>query len=204
MRTTCIFRIIFLCISTFGLIARFFYCDLSTLAYFTMQTNLFIWGWWMISLLFGKKLPDLLIFHPGFKGAMLLYILTAGILYQVLLAGTVEETSLMRSILFQINHGIIPIAFLVDWIFFTSRERIILKHLFLWLLYPAIYLLISTLYGAGNGVYLYDFLDIGKLGVLNFLFSIGGILVFFLLLSGLILFFNNLVYRRGHSSTTGN
>lgn len=204
MRISVIFRIVFFCISTFGLVARFLYNDLSVLAYFTIQANLFIWGWWMISLVFGKQLPDLLIFHSGFKGAMLLYIITAGLLYQVLLAGSIDETSAMQSLLLQINHGITPIAFLIDWIFFTPRERIIPKYLFLWLLYPAIYLLISILYGAGNGIYLYSFLDINRIGVLNFLFSMAGMMIYFILLSGLILFTHNALCRRNHSGMMHN
>jgi len=199
MKLSFIYRIVFLCILTFGLVMRFIYNDLSVLAYFTIQSNLFIWAWWLLKVTYGRNNQELLIFHPGFKGALLLYILTTGILYQVLLAGTIEETSVIKSILLQINHGITPIAFLIDWIFFTPRKVIVPKYLFLWLIYPAFYLLISILYGVGNGVYLYYFLDINKLGINSFLVSLGGLMVFFLLLSSIILFIHNAWCRKQHA-----
>lgn len=196
MKTAFIYRIIFLCISTFGLVMRFFYNDFSVLAYFTIQSNLVIWLWWLLKITYGKSNQETLISHPAFKGALLLYILTTGIVYQVLLAGTIESTSVIKSILLQINHGITPLAFLIDWIVFTSRKPLVPKQLLLWFLYPALYLLISMLYGVGKGVYLYYFLDINKLGINNFLISLGGLVVFFFLLSYIILFFHNLQGRR--------
>jgi hypothetical protein len=86
-------------------------------------------------------------------------------------------------------HSIIPVLYLIFWIFFVRKQSLQWKDIFPWLIYPLVYLVYVLIRGAYFGVYPYPFVDVVQLGyarvMLNSLGVTAMILLFSLLFVGL-------------------
>ena len=122
------------------------------------------WLWWLITIAAGKGRPGEWIADPRIKGAVTLYIMMTGVIYQLLLAREISSASLLQTVILNINHGVTPAAFLLDWLLFTDDRPIPLRATAAWLAYPLLYLAVSLLYGLRSGYYIYFFFDYRELG----------------------------------------
>ncbi len=185
-RSAC--RILFFSLSTAALVLRGVLSgDLTfLLTTFTIQSNLLVWLWWLITLTAGKSRFGEWIASPPIKGALTLYILMTGSIYQLLLADGIMASSPLQAVILNINHGVTPAAFLLDWLLFSSNRPLPLQAIAAWLAYPLLYLAISILYGIRTGYYIYYFFDYRQLGESRF-FQLLLILTSFTIATALLL-----------------
>ncbi|WP_369234284.1 Pr6Pr family membrane protein [Streptomyces sp. R21] len=146
------------------------------LSYFTIQSNI------LVALVFTlaaarawtarRPLPPLV------TGGTLLFIVTTGLVYHLILASESSPFSMTGegatltgwpALANQILHTVTPIAALLDWLLLTSPPPLALRHATAWLLYPLAYLAFSLARGellpSGTAArYLYPFLDVDQHG----------------------------------------
>lgn len=109
-------------------------------------------------------------------GAALLYILAAGLVHHLLLAGTASSSAMTggaatgwQSAADHLLHTAVPITALLDWLLLTTPGHLRLRQAAAWLLYPLAYLAFSLVRSeiAATGDTarpLYPFLDIARHG----------------------------------------
>jgi hypothetical protein len=81
-----------------------------------------------------------------------------------------------------ILHYVMPILFVIDWLFFVPKESLKPKDTPVWLAFPIVYLIWTFIRGAYSGFYPYPFLNSGELGIARVLMNEAGLLVIFLIL----------------------
>ena len=93
------------------------------------------------------------------RGAAVLYMVTTGIVYALLLSGL--EVSLQTTIPWvnTVLHYLMPVVLLVDWLIDPPRRRISFKQASIWLVFPVLYLGYSLIRGAVTEWYPYPFLN---------------------------------------------
>ena len=79
-----------------------------------------------------------------------------------------------------ILHYVMPILFVIDWLFFVPKETLKPKDTFGWLTYPIAYLVWIFIHGAYAGFYPYPFLNNSELGIACVLLNEAGLLIVFL------------------------
>ncbi|MER6356971.1 Pr6Pr family membrane protein [Streptomyces sp. NPDC001634] len=164
--------------------------------YFTVQSNL------LLTVFFAALVVRTLrgagpegAFLVAAKGAVTLYILITGTVFNLLLANPAspfyqqqkESHYTWHSVLL---HVVTPLMALLDWLFFGPKGALRRRHAVLWLAYPLAYLVFALTRGAvvTRGTrYPYPFLDVAGSGYgqvsVNCLFLAGG---FYLLGLGLV------------------
>ncbi|MFE9607866.1 Pr6Pr family membrane protein [Streptomyces sp. NPDC006012] len=149
-----------------------------TLSYFGVQSNALLAVVMTISAhrAWAARRP----LPPALTGAALLYILTTGLVYHLLLGHTTPPFSMTDTTTpptawhgqwtaLQLLHTVTPAAALLDWLLLTAPCRLRLRQTATWLLYPlsylAFYLGRAELLSPGTaGRYLYSFLDVDQHG----------------------------------------
>lgn len=102
-----------------------------------------------------RKRADLAV--SVLRGAATVYIATTGIVYNTLLTGANVSASVSWSN--DIVHKIIPVYAVLDWLLFSDRARLLLRHVWWFLLYPAVWTTVVLVRGATDGWVPYPFLD---------------------------------------------
>jgi hypothetical protein len=154
------------------------------LSYFTILTNILI----AVALTAPALAPDSRLGRwtaaEDVRGALIMYIAVVGLIYHSLLASTWDPEGLMMWAT-QVLHTVMPIAFLLDWLFFVPRGRLRWIDPIRWLSYPLLFGVWTIVHGLQTGWYPYWFIDIDSLGWVVTLTNFGLLLAFFLVL-GLI------------------
>ncbi|WP_411821477.1 Pr6Pr family membrane protein [Leptospira sp. 'Mane'] len=137
-------------------IGRFF-------SYMTIWTNILITSYFVVSLTRPKsKLNDILQ-RPVISSGFLVYILLVAITYHLLLAKVWNPTGLQYFVNISL-HYIIPIIYLIYWIFYLKKGTAKLRHPLVWLLYPTLYAIYSFFRGEMIHEYPYPFINVTQLG----------------------------------------
>ena len=126
-------------------------------SYFTIESNLFA----AAVLLAGAGRPTGRRLPPPtdpVRGAAVLYLMTAGVVYGVLLAEAAESD---RALAWAdaVVHRVMPLALVGDWLIDPPRTRLTRRHALAWLAYPLAYVTYSLARGAAVGWYPYPFLN---------------------------------------------
>jgi hypothetical protein len=79
-------------------------------------------------------------------------------------------------------HYVMPILFVIDWLFLVPKETLKAKDAALGLSFPSVYLIWTYIHGAYSGFYPYPFLNVNELGHARVLMNEAGLLVMFLVL----------------------
>ncbi len=79
-------------------------------------------------------------------------------------------------------HYVMPVLFVIDWLFLVPKQTLRLKDTIFWLAFPVIYLAWTFIHGAFSGFYPYPFLNGAELGNARVLLNEAGLLVIFLVL----------------------
>jgi hypothetical protein len=153
--------------------------------YFTIQSNLFIATAFVILAFYGFSgrltPPWLTVVH----GATVTYMATTGVVYNLLLAsGPLGDFNVPWSN--DILHRWIPLFAVLQWILFGDRSRIPWKRLWLFLIYPVVWLFVILAIRQRSFVP-YPFLDIQKLGGLEVFFYCIGITAFIVAMSAIVI-----------------
>ena len=127
---------------------------LNFLSYFTIESNLI----GAAVLLIGAIRRD--IHTPTFdlvRGGAVVYLVTTGIVFSVLLSGTDVDTAIpwVNSVL----HELMPIVIVIDWLLDPPSRTLTYRQAALWLLYPLAWLAYTLVKGPIADWYPYPFLD---------------------------------------------
>jgi hypothetical protein len=129
------------------------------------------------------------------QSAIAVYLFIVFVGYNLLLRHIWTPTGLQFWV-DELLHDIIPILFLIYWVFFVLKGRLNALHPISWLLYPVLYLLFALMRGAIDGFYPYPFIDVEQSGYRTVLRNSGGLLLAFITGSYLFVAIDKLLYRR--------
>jgi hypothetical protein len=127
------------------------------LGYFTITTNL------LLAVVFTWLAMRRVFTRNWIVAGTALSILMVGVVYVLLLHGTVELSG-NAVIADRLLHFVTPLLGPLFWIFCTPKGTLNWRHPFLWAMYPLGYFAYGMLRGAATGRYAYPFLDVDALG----------------------------------------
>lgn len=81
-----------------------------------------------------------------------------------------------------ILHYVMPVLFVIDWLFLVPKQTLKVSDTLRWLAYPIVYLVWTFIHGAYSGFYPYPFLNNSELGIARVLLNEAGLLAIFLVL----------------------
>ena len=93
------------------------------------------------------------------RGAAVLYMVTTGIVYGLLLSGYTAELNTATPWVNNVVHRIFPVVLLADWLIRPPSVRLTLRDALPWLAFPIVYLVYSLIRGPIVDWYPYPFLD---------------------------------------------
>ncbi len=104
-------------------------------------------------------------FFSGIRtySAICLYITIVGIIYSIALRHIWNPQG-QQLIADRLLHDAIPLLYLLSWIIFTPKKQLVIRHVFPWLIFPAVYLIYTLTRGAMINWYPYPFIHAGELG----------------------------------------
>ena len=172
---------------------------INKLLYFTTQSNIIIWFFYFLNLLFiflNKKYLKIVNSYY-IRGSITLYILLTGIIFTFILyppfillnlkktnVTSWNQNNLFSAILINLvlPHILIPTIVFYDFLKFKFKNKPnYIISFFLSFMYPYIYLLFALIIGHHfNNTYPYFFLNFQKLGYLVFFAILASIFVFFI------------------------
>jgi hypothetical protein len=130
--------------------------------YFTIQSNVFIAVALAVTLVSAAKRQREGVGASVFRGASTVYIATTGIVYNTLLVHASLDQSFTVQWSNDVLHRVLPVYAVLDWLLFSDRARLLLRHVWLFLVYPAVWLVVVLVRGATDGWVPYPFLDPGQ------------------------------------------
>jgi hypothetical protein len=101
--------------------------------------------------------------RPVVTSGTALYIATVGSVYSLLLRRLWDPEDLQK-VVDVILHDLVPVMYVVFWLFFVPKSGLRWKDILWWLIFPVIYLAWVLVRGALIGRYPYPFIDAGALG----------------------------------------
>ena len=148
------------------------------LGYFTVWANVLIALAFTAPLLNpDKKLADFFM-RPAVRAALATYILMVSVVYHMLIVPYWNPQGFTWVTATGLN-TVMPILYIIDWLFFAEKRPIFYKHLPYWLIFPAVYGVTSIIRGLLTNVYPYPFLNVAELGIGDVLFNMFGLVAVF-------------------------
>ncbi len=148
------------------------------LGYFTVWANVLIALAFTAPLLNpDRKLADFFM-RPAVRAALATYILMVSVVYHMLIVPYWNPQGFTWLTATGLN-TVMPILYIIDWLFFAEKRPIFYKHLPYWLIFPAVYGVTSIIRGLFTNVYPYPFLNVAELGIGDVLFNMFGLVAVF-------------------------
>ena len=148
------------------------------LGYFTVWANVLIALAFTAPLLNpDRKLADFFM-RPAVRAALATYIVMVSVVYHMLIVPYWNPQGFTWVTATGLN-TVMPILYIIDWLFFAEKRPIFYKHLPYWLIFPAVYGVTSIIRGLLTNVYPYPFLNVTELGIGNVLFNMFGLVAVF-------------------------
>jgi hypothetical protein len=168
-------------------------------SYFTILSNI------LVGLcLFAITLKSTSAFQKFFTSnslitATALYITIVGLVYNTVLRGLWLPKGLFR-VTDELTHAFNPLAFVIFWLFFVTKEKLIVLQGLKWLLFPFLYLVYVLIRGSLYHFYPYPFLDVDKLGYQNVAINSAFVMIAFLVFGLVFFFLNNRISSKSAAS----
>ena len=148
------------------------------LGYFTVWANVLIALAFTAPLLNpDRKLADFFM-RPAVRAALATYILMISVVYHMLIVPYWNPQGFTWLTATGLN-TVMPILYIIDWLFFAEKRPIFYKHLPYWLIFPTVYGVTSIIRGLLTNVYPYPFLNVAELGIGDVLFNMFGLVAVF-------------------------
>jgi hypothetical protein len=151
--------------------------------YFTILTNLLVALSLTISLLSRESLARFFSV-PSTQTAIAVYIFAVGLGYNILLRHLWKPQGL-QWLADELLHDMVPLLYLLFWIFCVAKQELKWKNIFPWLLYPYIYLVFALVRGSVDGFYAYPFINADGIGYAAVLMNAVALFIVFVILSSL-------------------
>ena len=134
---------------------------INTFSYFTILTNLLVAIVTTVCLV--RRDRDSFLTRPSTISAVMVYIFLVGLIYSLLLRSIWNPTGL-QAVADHALHDVVPVLFLLFWIFFVPKGTLRWGQPLSWLVYPLLYVSYCLIRGALTGFYPYPFVDVTLLG----------------------------------------
>jgi hypothetical protein len=125
---------------------------------------------------------------PSTLAASAAYITVVGVVYNLILRYQWNPQGINK-VVDQLLHTIIPLGFVLFWLFGVAKDKLEWKLIGQWLLYPAIYLVYTVIRGYFSDYYPYPFINAVELGYatafLNAFYVLVAFVVFFSIVIGI-------------------
>ena len=163
--------------------------------FFTILTNLLV-AITMSFIAAGRRVS------PFVQSGVVLAIILVGVVYALLLKGTVQLTgsAILADFLL---HVIGPAAAAAYWLAFSPKTGLSWRDPLLWSLYPLDYFAYALMRGSIDGRYPYPFMNLDQLGLARTLLNALGIAIGFVLAGWLMVAIGRSVRRVGASQRLG-
>lgn len=154
-------------------------------SYFTILCNLLIAVSLTASLFFPKSTVGVFFSKLSVQTPIALYIFIVSVVYNLVLRGILILSG-WNLVLDNMLHVIIPILYIIFWIFFRTKGSLKWQDGIYWIVFPFLYLVYSLIRGSIVNWYPYPFLNAAKFGYAKVFENIAIMLIVFLV-SGLVL-----------------
>ena len=160
-------------------------------SFFTILTNLIVAI--CCSALLSKSNSGMknFFFRQNTLTAIAVYITIVGLVYNFILRFLWKPQGL-QWVVDELLHSLIPLLFIVFWLLFVPKGKLLWKSVLAWLLYPIIYLAFVLFRGIPSSFYPYPFIDVDKIGYYKTLINSSGMLLAFLAISILFIAVNKI------------
>jgi hypothetical protein len=146
--------------------------------YFTVWTNIIIALAFTAPLLNPDRKLANFFMRPAVRAALASYIFMVSVVYHTVIAPNWDPQGFTWLTATGLN-TVMPILYIIDWLFFAEKRPIFYKHLPYWLIYPAVYGATTIIIGLLTTVYPYPFLNVTELGIGNVLLNMLGLVAVF-------------------------
>ena len=163
--------------------------------YFTVWANILIALAFTAPLLNPYRKLSIFFMRPAVRAALASYILMVSVVYHMLIVPYWNPQGFTWLTATGLN-TVMPILYIVDWLFFAEKRPIFYKHIPYWLIFPSVYGVMSIIIGLLSNVYPYPFLNVTDLGIGNVLINIFGLVVVFAVVSPIFIAVAHLISDR--------
>ena len=146
--------------------------------YFTVWANVLVALAFTAPLLNPDRKLSNFFMRPVVRAALASYILMVSVVYHMMIVPYWNPQGFTWVTATGLN-TVMPILYLIDWLFFAEKQPIFYKHLPYWLIFPAVYGVTSIIRGLLTNVYPYPFLNVAELGIGSVLFNMFGLVAVF-------------------------
>ena len=180
-------------ITCFCVVLQFYISEgsfMNTISYFTILSNSLIAVSLSFSTFFPKTKLGIFFSNLSVQTAIALYIIIVFLVYNTVLRGIWKPAG-WQLFLDNMLHVLIPILYILYWLFFITKEKLNWKNGLYWLLFPLVYLIYSLIRGSIVDWYPYPFLNAAKLGYGKVIINIITMLLVFLISGSVLIAINN-------------
>ncbi|MEJ7626924.1 MAG: Pr6Pr family membrane protein [Ferruginibacter sp.] len=114
--------------------------------------------------------------------AITVYITVVGLVYNIILRQLWHPQGLQKWV-DESLHTIIPVLFIAFWFIYVPKSVLQWKHIFKWLLFPFLYLIIILIRGNFSDYYPYPFINVTGIGYQATFINCMGMIIVFILFS---------------------
>lgn len=132
-------------------------------SYFTILTNILVAVSFTNVFLKGIDAADSFFTRPNTLTATTVYITIVGLIYNAILRFQWAPQGLAK-LVDELLHSVIPVAFIIFWLWLVPKNNLQWKNILPWLLYPLAYLTYTLLRGSLAQWYPYPFVNVNTLG----------------------------------------
>ncbi len=157
------------------------------LSYFTIQSNILVAFSLTAVLLFPKTGAGRFFSKVSTATAIAVYITIVSLVYNLVLRPFWHPKGFYKPI-DELLHLVVPIMYILYWLFLLPKQGLMWKQLSGWLLFPFIYLIYIILRGAATGLYPYFFVDVKTFGYAQVAVNSFFLLLVFALFGALFIF----------------
>ena len=162
--------------------------------YFTIITNLIVAVSLTGSLLLSRTRIGEFFARSSTATAVAVHIAMVGLVYNLVLASLHEFAGAAQLANF-LTHILVPLAYVAYWLFFVRKGQVKWTMPFIWLIYPAVYVIYALLRASATGRYPYPFLDVVRLGAQPVFFNAVALTIAFFALGELFVAADKLLAR---------
>jgi len=124
------------------------------------------------------------------------YIFVVGLVYNTVLRFQWKFEGL-GALINELLHAVMPVAYIVYWIFFAHKKTLPAKTIGYWLIFPALYLVFVLLRGPVAHFYPYPFMNVDKFGYAQVALNSLGVLLAFIGASVVFIWGGNKLSKKG-------
>ena len=134
--------------------------------FFTIWSNILVALAFTLPFLKADGKLHLFFQNQAVRAATALYILVVAVVYYSLLY-KIHNPQGLSAITNASLHLIMPVLYILDWLFFAKKDKLSYKSLPYWVIFPLAYGVFNIIRGLATGVYPYPFLVIGSRGAVS-------------------------------------